>query len=123
MLSACSAGSKADVSALLEKGADVHFIAKVKRIYAQSTLHLDTLMTGDSKVVFCTQNGFTALHKAAQEGNVDVVRLLMEAKAHVNIQTEVHVHTLSNEWSTDLDSQFLSEERGESMYSGIYIHD
>ena len=38
------------------------------------------------------QSGWTALHLAAQEGKVDVVRLLTEAKAHVNIQTEVYTH-------------------------------
>ena len=38
----------------------------------------------------CPQDGWTALHLAAQEGNVDVVRLLTEAQALVNIQTEVH---------------------------------
>ena len=32
LLSACSAGSTADVRALLEKGTDVHFIGKVKRV-------------------------------------------------------------------------------------------
>ena len=36
------------------------------------------------------QNGWTALHLAAQKGKVDVVRLLTEAQAQVNIQTEVH---------------------------------
>ena len=50
-------------------------------------------MTADSEVVFYTQNGFTPLHLAVHEGKVDVVRLLTEAKAHVNIQTEVHVYT------------------------------
>ena len=34
LLSACCAGSTADVSALLEKGANVHFIGKVKRVNA-----------------------------------------------------------------------------------------
>ena len=42
-------------------------------------------------VCLCSQNGATALHLAAQEGRVDVVRLLTEAQAQVNIQTEVHV--------------------------------
>ena len=42
---------------------------------------------------FCPQRGCTALHMAAQEGKVDVVRLLTEAKADVNIQTEVHTCT------------------------------
>ena len=39
----------------------------------------------------CSQEGATALHLAAQEGRVDVVRLLTEAQAQVNIQDEVHV--------------------------------
>ena len=38
----------------------------------------------------CPQDDWTALHLAAQEGKVDVVRLLTEAQAQVNIQTEVH---------------------------------
>ena len=43
---------------------------------------------------FCAQNGFTALHLAAQEGKVDVVRLLTEARAQLNIQTKVNVHIM-----------------------------
>ena len=35
------------------------------------------------------QNNWTALHLAAQKGIVDVVKLLTEAKAQVNIQTKV----------------------------------
>ena len=38
---------------------------------------------------FCAQDGATALHLAAQEGNMEVVRLLTEAGAQLNIQTEV----------------------------------
>ena len=37
----------------------------------------------------CPQDGWTALHLAAQEGKLDVVRLLTEAQAPVNIQTKV----------------------------------
>ena len=37
----------------------------------------------------CSQDGRTALHWAAQEGRVDVVRLLTEAQAQVNIQDKV----------------------------------
>ena len=40
--------------------------------------------------VLCPQYGWTALHLAGQEGKVDVVRLLTDAEAQVNIQTEVH---------------------------------
>ena len=42
----------------------------------------------------CPQDGWTALHLAAQEGKVDVVRLLTESRALVNIQTEVHLYKL-----------------------------
>ena len=39
--------------------------------------------------MFCPQDGFSALSVAAQEGKVEVVRILIEAKALVNIQTKV----------------------------------
>ena len=56
---------------------------------------------------------------AAHEGKVDVVRLLTEAKAHVNIQTKVHTlcHILSN-----VDCHVLSDDMGESMYTECCVH-
>ena len=45
---------------------------------------------GELTVCLCPQDGCTALHMAAAKGKVDVVRLLTEAQAQVNIQTEVH---------------------------------
>ena len=36
-----------------------------------------------------TQNGWTALHLASQEGHVNVVHVLTDANAHVNQQTNV----------------------------------
>ena len=45
---------------------------------------------------FYPQDGWTALHAAAQEGKIDMVRLLTEAQAQVNIQTEVHTYTMSS---------------------------
>ena len=45
---------------------------------------------GDLTAYFTPQISWTALHFAAQEGKVDVVRLLTEAQAQVNTQTEVH---------------------------------
>ena len=59
----------------------------------------------------CPQHGQTALHLAAGQGKVDVVRLLTEAQARINIQTEVHPLCLSSDWSTGLDSHFLSDEK------------
>ena len=54
------------------------------------TVLLYIAVLGELTVCFCPQDGWTALHLAAQEGKVDVVRLLTEAKAHINIRTEVH---------------------------------
>ena len=64
----------------------------------ESTLHstsshtvlLYTAVLGEVTVCLCPQDGWTALHLAAQEGKVDVVRLLTEAQPQINIQTEVH---------------------------------
>ena len=54
------------------------------------TVLLYIAVLGELTVCFYPQDGWTALHMAAQEGKIDVVRLLTEAKAHTNIQTEVH---------------------------------
>ena len=40
-------------------------------------------------LVVYIQDGVTALHQAALEGRVDVVRLLIETKAQINIQKKV----------------------------------
>ena len=44
---------------------------------------------GELTVCICPQDGFTALHLAAQEGKVDVVRLLTQAEAQVSTETKV----------------------------------
>ena len=54
------------------------------------TVSLYTTVLDEVTVCLCLQDGWTALHLAAQEGKVDVVRLLTEAQAQVNIQTEVY---------------------------------
>ena len=56
-----------------------------------------------------SQDGWTALHMAAQEGKVDVVRLLLtEAQALVNIQNKVHSHyIMTSGWSTALNSSLV----------------
>ena len=37
----------------------------------------------------CTQNGRTPLMEASFEGHVDIVRILIEAKAQINTQDKV----------------------------------
>ena len=54
-----------------------------------------------------SQDGWTALHLAAQEGKVDVLRLLVtEAQALVNIQTKVYTLTPYHDY-TALSSSLL----------------
>ena len=67
------------------------------RKHAPKLVHVNRCLytlLGELTTCFCSQRGWTALSVAAQEGKVDVVRLLTEAKAHVNIQIEVHTCTL-----------------------------
>ena len=71
------------------------------------------------ELCFCSQDGWTALHMAALEGKVDVVRLLTKAKAHVNMQTKVH--TLCHVWS-NVDCHVLSDDMRESMYMECCVH-
>ena len=52
-------------------------------------------------VCLCLQRGQTALHMAAQKGKVNVVKVLTEAKAPINIQTVVC--TLGHAQSTSFD--------------------
>lgn len=43
----------------------------------------------------CLQSGWTALHSAARVGRkIDVVRQLIEAKAHVDLPAKVHIYIL-----------------------------
>ena len=40
------------------------------------------------------QDGWTALHLAAQGGKIDVIKLLIEAEAYVNMQSKVYTYTI-----------------------------
>ena len=55
------------------------------------TVWLYTAVLGEVTVCYCPQNGATALHLAAQEGKVDVVRILTEAQALVNTRNKVYL--------------------------------
>ena len=55
--------------------------------YKITNMYICTLQL---RLFYVHQDGVAALHMAAQEGKVDVVRLLIDAGAQVNIQTKVH---------------------------------
>ena len=70
---------------------EVYYAAPTGRKHTtHNTSYSVSLYIGELTVCLCSQDGWTALHLAAQEGKVDVVRLLTEAQAQVNIQSEVH---------------------------------
>ena len=54
------------------------------------SLYIHVAVLGELTVCLCPQHGQTALYLAAEAGKLDVVRLLTEAQAQVNIQDEVH---------------------------------
>ena len=57
---------------------------------AATKLHIIKNVYVHCNSVLCLQDGTTALHMAAEQGRVDVVRLLIDAEAQVNIQAKVH---------------------------------
>ena len=68
-----------------------------------------------------SQDGWTALHMAAQEGKVDVVRLLVtEAQALVNIQTKVHSHHIMTLSTVLLSVPLMLATRAENVNS-MYV--
>ena len=74
------------VRILIEAKAQVNTIDEVCYYYIPHP-HLHTKCK--YKLCYCPQTGWTALHLAAQEDKVDVVSLLTEAEAQVDIQTVV----------------------------------
>ena len=61
-------------------------------VHCQNTTHLiSTTICSVTycEYCFCPQSGATALHLAVQEDEVEVVRLLVEAKSLVNLQKKV----------------------------------
>ena len=54
------------------------------------------VVTMSNWLVTCVypQDGWTALHLAAQGGKIDVIKLLIEAEAYVNMQSKVYTYTI-----------------------------
>ena len=65
--------------------ADIHSQDKV--VCSRTMVHIKWYVP----VNFNVQNGFTALHMSSQDGQVDVVHLLLEANVHVNQRSKVSI--------------------------------
>ena len=53
------------------------------------TMFLEVLMYDRHYCMYNLQDGWTPLMTASFEGHVEIVRILIEAKAHINSQNEV----------------------------------
>ena len=63
---------------------------------------------------FLTQNGMTALYAASQEGHDEVVKILVRAKADINLQTNVSNQTVAStyiqpEWKCENQLMYHTE--------------
>ena len=90
--------AKAEINTQEEVCCSYHQKTHCTQHITTHTVWLYTAVLGEVTVCYCPQNGTTALHMAAQEGKVDVVRILTDAQALVNIRkkvcTSTTLHTL-----------------------------
>ena len=93
--------AKAEINTQKEVCCSYHHKTYCTQHMTTHTVWLYTAVLGEVTVCYCPQDGWTALHLAAHEGKVDVVRLLTEAQALVNIRKKVckhyTTHVVSNE--------------------------
>ena len=85
--------AKAEINTQNEVCCSYHQKTHCTQHMTTHTVWLYTAVLGEVTVCYSPQDGWTALHLAAQEGKVDVVRLLTEAQALVNIRKRVCTST------------------------------
>ena len=56
------------------------------------SIEVNLLCIITQQICVCIQEGYTALHVACQDGHDDTVKVLMRAKADLNLQTNVSNH-------------------------------
>jgi ankyrin repeat protein len=95
MMTCASSGSTDAVRALIARGADVNAKEPSENqtalMWAAAEHHPDvvqTLIAAGADLQARTRKGFTALHFAAREGDLDVTRLLLGAGVNVNIRSQ-----------------------------------
>ena len=100
--------AKAEINTQNEVCCSYHQKTHCTQHMTTHTVWLYTAVLGEVTVCYSPQDGATALHLAAQEGRVDVVRLLTEAQALVNIRKKVCTSTtLHMSCLINLKSRFL----------------
>ena len=83
--------AKAEINTQEEVCCSYHQKTHCTQHITTHTVCLYTVVLGEVTVCYCPQDGETALHLAAHEGKVDVVRLLTEAQALVNTRNKVYL--------------------------------
>ena len=90
LLSACANGHRAVAELLIHKGASINYQDKLKVRHIHSQIK-----SYSSYIHFLfhrnTQAGFTPLHYASQNGHTDIVELLIDHGAHIDVPTKVQV--------------------------------
>ena len=91
------------VRVLIDAHADVRLTDKVCYTIQVNCFHALHQWQSILCCYSCTQNGWTALHLAAQLGRVDVVRVLIEAHSPLNQCSKVATSALDIEYYITLD--------------------
>ena len=72
------------------------------------------------------QNGVTALYVASRNGRVEVVNILLQNGAHVDVQDEVEVfifHICSTDRAVKLKAMYVSQEHDCDVFIFIIVQD
>ena len=77
---------------LIQKGASVNFIGKVRILLSLLFADVSFYITSCHTNIYYRQNGWSALLDACDEGHTAVIQLLIESKAKLDIKNNVSVN-------------------------------
>lgn len=82
LIPACGENHPQVACLLIENGADVKYQDNVRKLSSWS-------ISFDTKFYFPLKYGKTALHWASQNGHPKIVKILVQAQAHLNVKDKV----------------------------------